>query len=99
MEICENVEIVIAGDPEQSYTCITSETRPFQWHSWLRAEYHIHRMQDVNFFLRGEAAGVCHAVVQACEATMKPPKRVVPAFGWGKLIHPADKPCRIKGLE
>lgn len=93
------IEIIVAGDPEESYTCITSDTRPFRWHAWLRAIGHIHRMKGVNFFERTEAARICEKVADICQKTMKPPKRVVPAFGWGKPIHHGDKPCPIKGIS
>lgn len=51
--------LIVLGDDEQGYTCITSETRPNWGHCWSRAVSHIYKMLDVPWSPRYRAARQC----------------------------------------
>ena len=45
----------VPGDDDQVYACITSPTRPFRRHIWVRAIVHLWRMKDVPFEVCNDA--------------------------------------------
>lgn len=88
-----NVEIVVDGDPNQVCTCITSQSRPFASHCWIRAAWHILQMKGFLYFTeRMEAYNTCYRVAEAVSAKTKAPQRVEPVkgFSWDsfKTITP-----------
>lgn len=88
----EEVEIVVPGDANQVYTCITAEARPFASHCWIRAGAHIYRMQQFDYRVRVQAATTCERMAEAVAKQMKRPQRIEPVkgFSWGsfKTIKP-----------
>jgi hypothetical protein len=77
-------EIIIPGDPEAVFTCITAVSRPDSSHAWARAANHIIHFKDLDYFIRIEAAAICARVAGLALPLGRPPQRAPVRWGWGK---------------
>lgn len=77
-------ETVVVGKPDQVSTCITSPSRPFPVHSWIRAAVHLMRMTDVDFLTRLDAVAQCLLITELVAEQMAQIQRIepVPGFTW-----------------
>jgi len=76
--------IIVPGDPDGVYTCITDESRPDPSHCWARAAAHIFHFKNFRYFTQLEAATTCRHVIEAILKIPRPPRKVPVKWGYGK---------------
>lgn len=83
MQASDAVVVVVEGNDDQHYLCISSVVRPFLSHSWIRAAVHIPRMNDVPYLTRLEAISDCLLKAEAISLEYGIQRiEPVPGFTW-----------------